>query len=277
MTNTPHYILRLESENEEALEMASAMLMDMAFTGIVETAAGIDAFVPIAEYDRTAVEEVLQQLGVVVKKTERVEPTNWNLSWETTYEPVLISNQLLIRAPFHEAKAEVLHELVIEPKMSFGTGHHETTRLMCQLLLDLDVAEKTVIDMGCGTGVLGILALKLGAATAMGIDVEEWAVENSRENAIRNGTPQFVVEKGDAALLANKCVDVLLANINRNILLADLPAYGHTVEAGGRLLLSGFYEADAERIIAQANAVGFTLSKQLIENRWVALRFQRNP
>ena len=274
MTNAPHILFHLTGLSEDRLAEVTAMLMAEGCEGIVETAEGADAFVPADSEAVPTISTLLTDLQVPHTQ-ETIAPANWNAEWEASYAPVRVGDALLIRAPFHLDAGDAQVMIELEPKMSFGTGHHETTRLVCQLLLGTAVEGLDVIDMGCGTGVLGILALKLGARNVIGIDVDEWAIENTRENVLRNHVAPFEAILGDVRKMAQLQCHVLLANINRNILLADMLAYAAAVLPGGMLLVSGFYVEDAPAVLAAAESAGFHHVEQLTENRWAALRFAR--
>jgi ribosomal protein L11 methyltransferase len=207
---------------------------------------------------------------------EKIEATNWNAEWEKNFEPVYVDDLLCIRAPFHEKNLRVKHEIVIMPKMSFGTGHHQTTRLMCRQLFYTDVKNKRVLDMGCGTGILAILAKKLGAAEVLGIDIDEWSVENAIENCETNNFADIKIMKGDADLLeSERPFDVILANINKNILKTQIPFYFGAIKAGGQLFLSGFFTTDVEELIAVAYDNGFTFLSTSNENEWAMMLLEK--
>ncbi|MCU0359161.1 MAG: 50S ribosomal protein L11 methyltransferase [Bacteroidia bacterium] len=178
-----------------------------------------------------------------------IPQSNWNQEWEKNFEPVFVDRLLCIRAPFHKSEPDVLHEIVIMPKMSFGTGHHQTTRLMCKAMFEQEFKSKRVLDMGCGTGILAILAHKLGAKEITGIDVDAWSAENSLENCIANNCQEIKIIQGDAsALLHEKPFDHVLANINKNILKRDIPLYVEKMNAGALLYLSGFFVTDQDEL-----------------------------
>lgn len=203
----------------------------------------------------------------------RIEPQNWNAVWEAQFDPIRVNERCVIRAPFHPATNDERIELVIEPKMSFGTGHHATTRLMCLGLMELEVKGKRVMDMGCGTGVLGILAAKLGAAQVEGIDIEEWAVENSIENAARNGVEMHIELGGAEKLPQEKTYDIFLANINRNILLQDMDSYVATLNSGATILFSGFLEPDIPALKEACSNRGLVFKEEKAEDNWRCLIF----
>jgi ribosomal protein L11 methyltransferase len=210
----------------------------------------------------------------LIKVTEKVlDDKNWNEEWEKNYNPVLIDGKCFVRAPFHEPMPGARYEIVIEPKMAFGTAHHETTQLMATWLMEQDIAGQTVLDMGCGTGILAILANKMGASYVKGIDNDEWAWRNALENFRLNGVAQGDVLLGDVRQVEKEKYDLVLANINRNILLQDLPDYAEGLKAGGKILLSGFYESDRDSISKKTgeNGLRFIGIKSL--NLWAAMLF----
>ena len=203
-----------------------------------------------------------------------IREQNWNEVWEKNYHPVLINDRCFIRAPFHDPMPGIDFEIVIEPKMSFGTAHHETTSLMIELILDLELKRKRVLDMGCGTGILAILAGKAGAASVIAVDNDEWSYRNTMENIMKNNLEEIHVVLGDETAIHNLEVDVIFANINRNVLLDQIPAYGAIMNQGS-LLLSGFYESDMEIILDKAHHAGYRLEKYLLKNQWVALKLNK--
>ena len=203
---------------------------------------------------------------------EEIEQVNWNEEWEKNFEPIEVDDTCRVRAPFHEYR-DVKYDIVIEPKMSFGTGHHETTFMVIQHLLETDVVGKKTLDMGCGTAILAILAEMKGAQPIDAIDIDNWCYQNSIENAERNNCHYISVYEGDASLLAGKKYDVIIANINRNILLNDMQQYVDCLNSNGTLLLSGFYEEDIPFIDASCTEKGLTFVKKHQKNNWVALKY----
>lgn len=203
--------------------------------------------------------------------TSLIKDQNWNKKWESNFEPVFIDQRVYIRAPFHEPSGKFEYEIVIEPKMSFGTGHHATTSLMMQLMLQSNVKNKSVLDMGCGTGVLAILSKKLGAKKITAIDIDEWAYTNSLENCAVNDAPEILVRQGNAGLIENQKFDIILANINRNILLEDLPQYAKSLNPMGEVFLSGILFEDFEIIFQRCLEFKLELIKKLSQNNWLAL------
>lgn len=213
---------------------------------------------------------------------ERVEvqTENWNETWESHFDPILIDDQCYIRASFHEAKSEIPFEIVIDPKMAFGTGHHQTTHMMAQWILENSWEDQTVLDMGCGTLVLGILARLKGAGRIVGIDIDEWAYENAVLNCQTNNCSDIEAVCGDATSLeayAEGEFNHVLANINRNILLEDLPAYTRVLKPGGSLFLSGFYPEDREVLQAVGAPLGYDFIGQKNFGDWTSLHWQYNP
>jgi ribosomal protein L11 methyltransferase len=204
-----------------------------------------------------------------------MEDKDWNAAWEANYEPVLIDGKCYIRAPFHAPMPETEYEIVIEPKMSFGTAHHATTAQMVSYLLETDVHGKAVLDMGAGTGVLAILATMKGASPVTAIDNDEWAYRNGLENAQHNHCEHLKVLLGDASLLGNERYDIIMGNINRNILLQDIPQYVQCMNDGALLFLSGFYEEDLPALHNCCASNGLRYLDHKVKDRWVAARFER--
>lgn len=275
--SNPHYIgyhFTVEPK-EPGAEILLAQLGDTPFESFEETETGLSAYVQKQFWAEDILEgiPILQSDAFRVGYTvQNIEQVNWNEIWETNFEPIDVNGKCHIRAPFHPA-TDAEFEIVIEPKMSFGTGHHETTYLMITLLLEEDLKGKTVLDMGSGTAVLAILAEKKGAVSLDAIDIDSWCYENGIENVQRNNCHQIQVLQGDASLLGAKKYDVAIANINRNILLQDIPKYAQNLNGGGKLFLSGFYQSDLKDIEAVCNQNGLFLHKSLEKNNWIGARF----
>lgn len=244
------------------------------YESFVETKDGLKAYVQVSQYDAQWLADEVQAFPVPLKySVEEMEDKNWNEEWEKQHEAVLVRSQagtVWVRAPFHPHRNDVDYELIIEPKMSFGTAHHPTTYMMLSYVAELDVMGLRVLDMGCGTAVLGILAKIRGASYVEGIDIDEWAFANARENAASNNV-EIALKLGGAPAI-DGTFDVILANINRNILLADMGHYVNALAQGGSLLLSGFYQADEEALIARANELGLTLKNKKSRDNWSALQ-----
>lgn len=243
-----------------------------------DTPKGIKAYVPTEQFDELFLQQTIDELKSM-DPTLTVDYTvvdlpdkDYNEEWERQHQPVLVEGFCWVRAPFHPHRDDVKYEIEIEPKMSFGTAHHATTYLMLSLLEQEDVDGRRALDMGSGTGVLAILAAKKGASYVEAIDVDEWAYRNALENFQRNGV-QVNALLGDASLLtADKHFDLILANINRNILLRDMGAYAAVLNPGGTLLLSGFYEHDVDALRDKAETLGLRLKQQKSRNEWTALK-----
>ena len=247
------------------------------YESFVETKDGVKAYVPANQYDKHFLEVTVETFPVPLKyKVEEMEDKNWNEEWEKGHQAVLVEyngGSVWVRAPFHSHRTDVDYELIIEPKMSFGTAHHPTTYMMLSYVAELDMVGRRVLDMGCGTAVLGILAKMRGADYVEGVDIDEWAFNNARENASANNV-DITLKLGDAGTLQGN-FDIIIANINRNILLADMERYTAVLNVGGTLLLSGFYEADEGVLIARANELGMTLKSKKNRDGWSALQLTK--
>ena len=263
----------------ESTELFRDLLVDALgnegpYESFVETPDGLKAYVQASSYDPQWLTSTIQAFPVPLHyKTEEMEDKDWNEEWEKGHQAVLVEyngGTVWVRAPFHPHRTDVNYELLIEPKMSFGTAHHPTTYMMLSYVAELDMIGKSVLDMGCGTAVLGILAKMRGAAYVEGIDVDEWAYRNAQENADTNGV-DITLRLGDANSLQG-AFDVIIANINRNILLTDMERYAAVLNPGGTLLLSGFYEADEGALLAKANTLGMTLKGKKNREGWSALQ-----
>jgi len=263
------------SPKEPATEILIAELGEVGFESFVENEDGVEAFIQQTEWNEHILEDiyVLNSNEFQISYEKKViEQTNWNIEWEKNFNPIQVDGLVSIRAPFHE-NPNLKYDIVIEPKMSFGTGHHETTHMMVQHLLELDVTGKKVLDMGCGTGILAIFAEMKGAQPIDAIDIDNWCYQNSLENVERNNCKHIAVYEGDASLLKNKKYDVIIANINRNILLNDMSVYTNCMNEKGVILLSGFYKEDIPIIDAEVSKYGLKLENQIERNNWVALKY----
>ncbi len=276
LNNYIAYHFKIEPKYPGA-EILLAELGELPFDSFVETEEGLSAYIPSNDNSTDLLNDVyiLNNPEFSISfQTEEIEQVNWNEEWEKNFEPINVDDVCYVRAPFHEAK-NVPYQIVIEPKMSFGTGHHETTFMMMKHLLNIDVTNMEVLDMGCGTAILAILALMKGAKHADAIDIDNWCYLNSIENAERNNITNIDVYEGDAELLADKTnkYDLVIANINRNILLNDMEAYAKTLKTGGIILFSGFYTEDIAAIKEAANQQNMFLDFQLERNNWASLKF----
>ena len=256
-------------------EILIAQLGYAGFESFVENEEGVKAYIQKDEWR----ENVLDEIQILASEEfqfefnfSEIEQVNWNAEWEKNFDSIEVDGRCIVRAPFHP-EANLEFEIVIEPKMSFGTGHHETTFMMLQHILENDFNGKTVLDMGCGTAVLAILAEMRGASKLDAIDIDPWCFENSVENIERNKSKNISVELGDAALLSGRKYNTIIANINRNILLNDMETYRSCLEEGGSLYLSGFYKEDLPLITDCCNKLGLTFVDNKERHNWVAAKF----
>lgn len=257
-------------------EILMAELIEIGFDSFTEEHNGILAYIQKNLFDDKQLQEInmFSNEAVEISYTYQEMPNiNWNEEWEKNFEPINVENQVSIRAEFH-SNQNLPHEIIIQPKMSFGTGHHATTYLMIQQMLDMDFENKTVLDMGCGTSVLAIFAKQKGAGKTVAIDIDEWSVENSKENAARNNV-ELEISQGTADNLGNENFDIILANINRNILVSDIPTYVSVLNDGGQLLLSGLCFFDVDDILEVCNEQKLTLKRKLQREEWVSLLLEK--
>jgi len=259
--------------NSTVQDIVIAELGEMGFESFMEENQFLRAYIPSDAYNESDLKQLSAQYDGFSYSAKVIPQQNWNAQWESNFSPISIDRYCLIRAPFHETGKGYDFEIEIEPKMSFGTGHHATTRLMIMLMQRTDMKSKQVLDMGCGTGVLGIIAKMTGAGAVDGIDIDQWAVENTIENAARNSVNFDNVMLGDAKQIKRN-YDVILANINRNILLADMEQYAEHLNPEGYLFLSGFLEADKTIVAQKAKIFQLTLTDQLSEDQWQAMVFK---
>ncbi len=260
---------------QPATEILIAELGFAGFESFVENEEGVNAYIQKDDW-HDAILEHIQILNSpefeISYQKEEIAQVNWNEEWEKNFEPIEVDGKCAVRAPFHE-KPVVEYDIVIEPKMSFGTGHHETTHMMLQHILNTDVTDKKVLDMGCGTGVLAILAEMKGAKPLDAIDIDNWCYLNSLENIQRNNCEHISVYEGDVSLLEDKTYDIIIANINRNILLNDIHQYAICLNANGILFLSGFYTEDIPIITEECVKNKLKFADKLEKNNWVSLKF----
>lgn len=264
---------------EQGSEVLIAELSELGFDSFVETPTGINAYIVSDTFPETEIKQLFQrysQLFTISYSHSQIEQQNWNKEWESNFEPIEISSQCVIRAPFHRPVDNITYDIIIEPKMSFGTGHHNTTQLMAEQLLKMDVANHSLLDMGCGTGVLAILAAKKQAAPVTAIDIDDWSYENCIENLAKNDVNNVLVYKGNAQLLAGKVFRTILANINKNVLLADMPVYVQSLEKKGNLVMSGFFETDIPELTQKAASLNLQLATKAVSNQWAMLHFIKN-
>lgn len=259
-------------------EILVAELGELPFESFIETENGVSAYIQKEFWNENILDDVYilgNEEFKISYEFEEIEQVNWNEEWEKNFTPIDVDGKCYVRAPFHE-KSNAEYEIIIEPKMSFGTGHHETTHMMIQHLLETDLVGKKTLDMGCGTAILAILAEMKGAQPIDAIDIDNWCYLNSIENAERNNCNQISVYEGDASLLVGKKYDVIIANINRNILLNDMQTYVDCLNENGILFLSGFYTEDFEAINESCVSKGLTFEKDIIRNNWMSLKYNKN-
>ncbi len=257
-------------------EILVAELGELPFESFVESEFGVTAYIQKQLWNENILENLFilnSPQFIISYKVEEIDQVNWNEEWEKNFEPIDVEGNCHVRAPFHP-KTNAEFDIVIEPKMSFGTGHHETTHMMIQHLLETDVCGMKTLDMGCGTAILAILAEMKGAKPIDAIDIDNWCYLNSIENAERNNCKEISVYEGDASLLKDKKYDLIIANINRNILLNDMQAYVDCLNPSGIILFSGFYDEDIPFIDASCTEKGLTYIKKIQRNNWVSLKYK---
>ena len=260
---------------QPGVEILIAELGYAGFESFVETEEGVTAYIQKEEWQENILEDIQILNSDEFKITfefNEIEQTNWNEEWEKNFNPIVVDNTCAVRAPFHDS-FNTEYDIIIEPKMSFGTGHHETTHMMIQHILKNDFKDKSVLDMGCGTGVLAILTELKGAKSIDAVDYDHWCYLNSLENVERNNCKHITVIEGDAAVLEGKTYDVIIANINRNILMQDMSTYVACLNKGGMLFLSGFYNDDVPMIQGACEKHVLKFEEKLERNNWVSLKF----
>ena len=267
---------RITPETPQKAALAD-LLGSLPFEGIEETETELLAYAPIEEDGEELVRRLIELQSVVPFQFERewFPGQNWNEVWESNFQPVAVGDFCYIRALFHTPRPDVRHEIIIQPQMAFGTGHHETTYMMMQTMSALEFSGKNVLDFGCGTGILGILAAKLGAASIIGVDIEKPAFENTQENLELNRTERFEVRLGDLDAVPETGFDILLANINRNVILATLPALYQKLKTGGTLLVSGILTKEKDLVSGAAADAGFRLASAMERGDWSCFRFEK--
>ncbi|MDX5320209.1 MAG: 50S ribosomal protein L11 methyltransferase [Bacteroidota bacterium] len=258
-------------------EILSAELFEIGFEGIWQQDEGLHAYIPLNDFDQEALSDLLNRYELDTKELQitNMDQVNWNEDWEKAYDPILVDNRCMIRAEFHEPVEGLEYDIIIQPKMSFGTGHHDSTRLIVEMMLNMDFTGKSVIDVGCGTGVLAILAGMKGADPIVAIDNNPWSYENTLENAERNHIPMEVIES-DIESFKGSGYEIILSNITRNINHQNIPKYAGMVQTGGSLIMSGFFNHDFDFLNDQAIKHGFRLLNKLVsEKNWIALHYTK--
>jgi ribosomal protein L11 methyltransferase len=255
-------------------DVLASELAGVGYESFVETKNGLEAYIPANIFNETNLFDILKSFKNEFKfnvDKEIIKSKNWNEEWEKNYfKPLIINNECVIRAPFHTDFPKAKYEIIIEPNMAFGTGNHETTSMMIELILENNMNGKTILDMGCGTGILGILASMKGAKKVTAIDIDEWSFNGTKENSALNNIQNIEVKQGNVSLLGAEKYDFIFANIQKNVLIADLPVYAKCMNKNGKLFLSGFYENDIPDIKSAAEKQGLKDAGFKSKNSWVA-------
>ncbi len=261
---------------EPVSDILIALLADLGFESFTQNDSGFEAYIQEEQDNETQIKEITFDDFKFSYERIVIPKTNWNEEWEKNFNPVYVDDLVCIRAHFHPVANHVKHDIVITPKMSFGTGHHDTTWLVSKTMFSIPFVNTHVLDMGCGTGILAILAKQLGATKLLGIDIDEWSIENSIENAEINNASNIEFKKGDASLLpTTETFDVILANINKNVLKKDLPTYFTCLKKEGYLLLSGFFTTDVQELKSLAESIGFTFTESYHKNEWAVIKLKK--
>lgn len=260
-------------------DILSAGLAEIGFESFVIENDKLEAYIDAQKFEVNKLDETIATLPIELDLRytyEEIKSINWNEEWEKNFfEPIIISNQCVIHSTFHKDYPSLAYEIVIDPKMAFGTGHHETTSLMIAEILEMDIANKSVLDMGCGTAVLAILAKMRGAGPVVAVDIDDWCTENSEENIQKNNVSGIEVLLGGAEVIENKEFDIVIANINRNILLQDMNRYYATLNAGGVIYMSGFYEEDIPVLEKKAQEFNLKLEYYKTKNKWAVIKLNK--
>jgi len=266
---------KLNPDNQENREILIAVLSDLAFESFDESEDCVMGYIPGELVNLQEIEEITSALPFSLETEDEMIPDqNWNEVWEKNYfKPLLIGNRCLVRAPFHTEYEPAEFELVIEPKMAFGTGNHETTTLVAEQILNMELKGKTVLDMGCGTGILGMLASLKGAKSVTAIDIDTWSFESTVENSRLNNIFNIEAKLGDAGLLGTETYEIIFANIQKNVIVKDLPAYENVLQSGGTIYLSGFYTQDMPDVKRKAESLGLVETGFREKNNWVVYSF----
>jgi len=263
------------SPQQPGTEILIAELGYTPFESFIETKDGVKAYIQKEEWKAAVLDDInilKSEEFTIQYSIKEIEQVNWNQEWENNFNPIEVNGRCMVRAPFHEKK-EVDFDIIIEPKMSFGTGHHETTFMMLQFIIETEFKNKKVLDMGCGTAVLAILAEMKEATSIDAVDIDEWCYKNSIENVQKNLCENILVYQGEISIVESNKYDIILANINRNILLQDIEKYSRCLTEQGILFLSGFYESDLDDIISCCENHGLRLNEKKLKNDWVSAKF----
>ena len=260
-------------------EILTAEMGELEFDSFVETELGFEAYISEDKFSHPALQVLFNDYRKQTRiwyELKKIPKVNWNEEWEKNYDPINVDDKIYVRATFHESQSQFPYEIVINPKMSFGTGHHETTHQMLALQFDVDHKSKRVLDVGSGTGILAIMAAKLGASSVAATDIDDWCIENSLDNFKLNDVTPVFIKKGTIRELAlNETYDIVLANINTNVLLDEIPVYVSLLADNGHLFLSGFYESDLSKIEDLVTNLGLTKLKHTTRKNWVGMVLQK--
>ncbi|MGW8315788.1 MAG: 50S ribosomal protein L11 methyltransferase [Bacteroidales bacterium] len=269
----------VRSLSREQREIVMSKMSMIGFDGFAEGEHFILAYIEDSRYSGSRVNDLTDELEVMGIRFKyhyhQIEDQNWNETWESKFQPILIDGKVLIRAPFHDSSQDIPCTLIIEPKMSFGTGHHFTTRLMVREMLKYPLEGKQVLDMGCGTGVLAILASKSGASRVVGVDYDQWAYENALENVERNETSSVEIRLGEVDVIGKEEFDLILANITRNVLVKDMSVYEQHLSRNGTLIVSGFLAEDVQHVLNAGYQCGISHLNTVEDNNWICLTFKK--
>lgn len=260
-------------------EILTAEMGELEFDSFVETEVGFEAYISEEKFSHPALQVLFNDYRKQTRiwyELKKIPKVNWNEEWEKNYDPINVDDKIYVRATFHESQPQFPYEIVINPKMSFGTGHHETTHQMLALQFDVDHKSKRVLDVGSGTGILAIMAAKLGASSVAATDIDDWCIENSLDNfKLNDVTPAFIKKGTIRELALNETYDIVLANINTNVLLDEIPVYVSLLADNGHLFLSGFYESDLSKIEDLVTNLGLTKLKYTTRKNWVGMVLQK--
>ncbi len=265
--------------NEPFRDILIAEMGELDFDSFVETEVGFDAYIPESNFSHPGLQQLFNNYRKQTKiwyELNKIAKENWNLEWEKNYDPIKVGSRIYVRASFHPSKPEFEYEIIINPQMSFGTGHHETTHQLLEMQLDLDHNDKKVLDVGSGTGILAIMASKLGASEVSATDIDDWCIENAAENFKLNGiSPKNLLLGAISGLEFEENFDILIANINKNVLLEEIPEYVKLLNSNGHLFLSGFYESDAQDLVDKCNSMGLVEISRSSKRDWAALLLKK--